>query len=229
MRGKTVSDDQLLKRSGMAKRPREKIAETLGANVRYLREHASMSQVELARRMAERGWSWHQATIYKVETGKQFVRLDEALDLADLLGVTLDRLTWAIGETAEEELVTLAITSLRERMQEAAVAIIRLRVAQGMAEGRAAAAADSDYPHVRELGSDLEEDLRSVDLDAVFGLASILWRRYKQPEVGWDPGDDAPFRDDLDPNTRLSETLQHISEKYGIDPGDNDFTRREDP
>jgi transcriptional regulator with XRE-family HTH domain len=225
----------------MAKQPREKTAETLGANVRYLREHASISQAELARRMAERGWSWHQATVYRVETGKQPVRFDEALDLADLLGVTLDRLTWAIGEAAEEELATFAITSLRERMQEAAVAVARLRVARVVADRRAKAAGDSEYPHIRELASSIEQDLRSANLNAVLGLANILWRRYRQG-IDTDPSANVPIWDDLHATIRLQEALQHINETYGdadedadvldndaFDPSDDDFTREEDP
>lgn len=212
----------------MAKQPRDKTAETLGANVRYLREHASVSQTELARRMAERGWPWHQATVYRVETGKQPVRFDEALDLADLLGVTLDRLTWAIGESAEEELATFAITSLRERMQEAAVAIARLRVARVVAESRAKAAADSDYPHIRELANGIEQDAQAADLDALLALTNILWRRYRQG-IDTDPGDNAPIWDDLHANTRLHETLQHISDTYSTADEDHDVTRKEDP
>jgi transcriptional regulator with XRE-family HTH domain len=217
----------------MAKQPREKTAETLGANVRYLREHASVSQTELARRMAERGWPWHQATVYRVETGKQPVRFDEALDLADLLGVTLDRLTWAIGEAAEEELATFALTSLRERIQEAAVAIARLRIARVVAESRAKAAADSDYPHIRKLASGIEQDLQAVNLGTVLALSNVLWRRYRQG-IETDPGGNVPIWDDLHANTRLHEALQHIDETYDItdedsDDLDQDFIRKEDP
>ena len=225
----------------MAKQPREKTAETLGANVRYLREHASISQAELARRMAERGWSWHQATVYRVETGKQPVRFDEALDLSDLLGVTLDRLTWAIGEAAEEELASFAITSLRERLQEAAVVVARLRVARVVADRRAKAAADSEYPHIRELASGIEQDLRSANLNAVLGLANILWRRYRQG-IDTDPSANVPIWDDLHATIRLQEALQHINETFGdadedadvldndaFDTSDDDFTREEDP
>ena len=211
----------------MAKQPREKTAETLGANVRYLREHASVSQTELARRMAERGWPWHQATVYRVETGKQPVRFDEALDLADLLGVTLDRLTWAIGEAAEEELATFAITSLRERMQEAAVAVARLSVARTVAESRAKAAADSDYPHIRELASGIEQDVQAADLDAVLALTDILWRRYRQG-IDTDPGGNVPIWDDLHAKTRLHEALQRISDMYAT-ADEEDHARKEDP
>jgi transcriptional regulator with XRE-family HTH domain len=204
----------------MAKRPREKTAEILGANVRYLRERASISQVELARRMADRGWSWHQATVYRVETGKQPVRFDEALDLADLLGVTLDRLTWEIGQAAEEEQVTRTISSVREAMQEAAVAVTRLRYERLTAGVAARATADSDYPSVRELGAGLAEDLQSVTLDAALELADILWKRYKQSGVGWDPTDRAPFKEELQASNRLGEVLQHIAEKYAVPDDD---------
>lgn len=204
------------------KQPREKTAEILGANVRYLREHASISQVELARRMTERGWSWHQSTVYRVETGKQPVRFDEALDLADLLGVTLDRLTWAIGEAAEEEVARHAITGLRERMQEAAVAITLLRVAQATARRTATTAADSGYPRIRELAGDIERDLPSVTLDAVLGLANILWSRYKQQGTGWDPGNYVQIWDDLHANTSLQKALERINESYGNDGNDPD-------
>lgn len=226
----------------MAKRPREKTAEILGSNVRYLREHASISQVELARRMTERGWPWHQSTVYRVETGKQPVRFDEALDLADLLGVTLDRLTWEIGQAAREEQVTRKISSVREAMQEAAVAVARLRYERLTAGIAAKGTTDSDYPSVRELGVGLAEDLQSVTLDAALELADILWKRYKQLGVGWDPTDRTPFDEDLQANTRLREVLQHIGEKYAVPDDDrgvidfdllhpegDGFIKKEDP
>jgi transcriptional regulator with XRE-family HTH domain len=210
----------------MAKRPREKTAEILGANVRYLREHASISQVELARRMTERGWPWHQSTVYRVETGKQPVRFDEALDLADLLGVTLDRLTWAIGEAAEEEVARHAIDGLRERMQQAAMAITWLRIAQSAAKSRAAIASNSDYPHIRELADDIQRDLQSVNLDAVLRIANILWRRYKQLGLDSNQGESVSswdeIWDDLHASTSLRDALERIDESYGTSDEDPD-------
>lgn len=192
--------------------------------------------------MTERGWLWHQSTVYRVETGKQPVRFDEALDLADLLGVTLDRLTWEIGQAAREEQVTRNISSVREAMQEAAVAVARLRYERLTAGIAARGTADSDYPSVRELGVGLAEDLQSVTLDAALELADILWKRYKQLGVGWDPTDRTPFKEDLQANTRLREVLQHIGEKYAVPDDDrgvidfdllhpegDGFIRKEDP
>lgn len=210
----------------MAKRPREKTAEILGSNVRYLRENASVSQVELARRMTERGWPWHQSTVYRVETGKQPVRFDEALDLADLLGVTLDRLTWAIGEAAEEEVARHAIDGLRERMQKAAVAITWLRIAQEAAKSRTAIASNSDYPHIRELADEIQRDLQSVSLDAALGIANILWRRYKQLGLDANLGETVSswdeIWDDLHTSSSLPEALERINESYGTNSEDPD-------
>jgi hypothetical protein len=57
-----------------------------------------MSQAELARRMADRGWPWHQQTVGRVEAGQRVVRLGEAKDLASILETTID----ALGEPTTE-------------------------------------------------------------------------------------------------------------------------------
>jgi hypothetical protein len=144
-------------------------------------------------------------------------------------------------EAAEEELATFAITSLREHLQEAAVVVARLRVARVVADRRAKAAADSEYPHIRELASGIEQDLRSANLNAVLGLANILWRRYRQG-IDTDPSANVPIWDDLHATIRLQEALQHVNETFGdadedadvldndaFDTSDDDFTRGEDP
>lgn len=75
-------------------------ATRLGANVKYLREGIPLSQAELVRRMAERGWPWHQSTVYRIESGRQAIRLDEAIDVAAILGATLDQLA-GIADVAQ--------------------------------------------------------------------------------------------------------------------------------
>ena len=52
-----------------------------------------MSQEDLARAMAARGFRWHQATVYKTETGTRRVRLAEASAVAAILGVPVGYLT----------------------------------------------------------------------------------------------------------------------------------------
>lgn len=65
--------------------------ELIGQAVRVLRHHRSQRQ--LAAAMQARGWpAWSQATQWSVETGQRPLRLAEAVDLADELGVTIDAL-----------------------------------------------------------------------------------------------------------------------------------------
>ena len=59
----------------------------IGRAVGRLRATAGWTQQELADRMRARGWPWTQPAVAKVELGKRPVRLSEAKDLAQLLGV----------------------------------------------------------------------------------------------------------------------------------------------
>jgi transcriptional regulator with XRE-family HTH domain len=62
------------------------IDQNIAANVRTYREAASISQEELAQRMAERGFGFSQATIWKIESGQRPVKVSELVALADSLG-----------------------------------------------------------------------------------------------------------------------------------------------
>lgn len=59
--------------------------EEIGRNVVRLR--GTITQKDLAERMRERGWKWSQATVWAVEKGDRPLRLAEAEDLSDILGV----------------------------------------------------------------------------------------------------------------------------------------------
>ena len=58
----------------------------IAANVRAYREAAGLSQEELAQRMADRGFPFTQATVWKVERGQRPVRAGELIALRDLFG-----------------------------------------------------------------------------------------------------------------------------------------------
>ena len=92
----------------------------LGMNVRTLREQKGMPQAALARAMTQQGWQWHQSTVARIESGRQPLRLAEASALAQILGETVDRLTWTGPEIDEAGLVDRAASFLRMQFEETA-------------------------------------------------------------------------------------------------------------
>lgn len=68
--------------------------ERFATNVRETRERLKMSQGELARQMAERGFPYYQQTVRRIEEGRRKVSVGEAKALADILGNSMERLTW---------------------------------------------------------------------------------------------------------------------------------------
>jgi transcriptional regulator with XRE-family HTH domain len=63
------------------------IDQNIAANLRTYREAGSISQEELAQRMADRGFGFSQATIWKIERGQRPVRASELVALADSLEI----------------------------------------------------------------------------------------------------------------------------------------------
>jgi len=62
----------------------------VGSNI--VRFRAKHSQQSVADAMRERGWKWSQATVWGVEKGERPLRLAEATDLAEVLGIMLPAL-----------------------------------------------------------------------------------------------------------------------------------------
>jgi len=65
------------------------IDKNIAANLRTYREAGNISQEELAQRMADLGFGFSQATIWKIESGQRPVRASELVALADSLGIML--------------------------------------------------------------------------------------------------------------------------------------------
>ena len=66
------------------------VDDNVATNVRYVREARGLSQDELAQRMAERGFGFTQATIWKIESRQRPVKISEVVALGD----ALELLTW---------------------------------------------------------------------------------------------------------------------------------------
>ena len=59
--------------------------ERVGSNVQRFRKAAGLSQAELAQALSQRGASFQQQTVLKVEKGSRPLKLDEAVLIADIL------------------------------------------------------------------------------------------------------------------------------------------------
>jgi len=59
--------------------------ERVGANVQRFRKAAGLSQADLAHALSQRGASFQQQTVLKVEKGSRPLKLDEAVLIADIL------------------------------------------------------------------------------------------------------------------------------------------------
>lgn len=66
--------------------------ENFSQNVKFLREKLGLSQEAVAEKMQERGHSFHQATVYKIESGTRRVTVSEANALAQILKNDLRRM-----------------------------------------------------------------------------------------------------------------------------------------
>jgi transcriptional regulator with XRE-family HTH domain len=65
------------------------IDRNIAANMRAYREARGISQEDLAQQMADRGFGFSQATIWKIESAQRPVRASELIALADALGLFL--------------------------------------------------------------------------------------------------------------------------------------------
>ncbi len=104
------------------------------ANLRILRERRGISQARLAQEMLAREWPWRQQTVARLENGQRMIRFGEAITLASILGVSLDRFTRPVSEVIEAEKIRAASARLRESCEAVAAAVCHLLDARRTAE-----------------------------------------------------------------------------------------------
>lgn len=87
---------------GMAKdEPKDRLA-AVRWNIARHRKAAELSQADVAERMTGRGAKWFPQTVQKVENGTRTLRFDEAVNLAESLGVEI----WELLEHPAEEVLS---------------------------------------------------------------------------------------------------------------------------
>jgi transcriptional regulator with XRE-family HTH domain len=123
--------------------------ERFAGNIRETRERLNLSQGELARRMAERGFPYYQQTIRRIEEGRRKVSVGEAKALAEILGTTMDRLTLPGQVAAAAYMMNFAAAGAQRAWNDIASHTTMLLAARGTLEHLAAQMIERDY-----LGSD---------------------------------------------------------------------------
>lgn len=126
-------------------------------NMKAMREHRGIGQGRFADLMAERGYSWHQSTIPKVETGARSIRIGEAAAVADILGVPIEDL-FETGDLTEFAELTSALSRvsaakdfLAAAQSEYEQAVVDARARLVTASHRDVASASKKYQPVVEL------------------------------------------------------------------------------
>lgn len=142
-----------------------------------------MGQRELAARMAERSFPWHQNTVTRAEAGDRGVAFDEAEALALILGVTTDRFTWTEPEAAERQLAAAASARLRGAWRELALAKARLDDARDAAARTAGRGAKSEFPRAAEAARGVAEDLDDCTLELALAEAERIRERDRGDEA----------------------------------------------
>lgn len=128
--------------------------ERFAANIRETRERLKMSQGELARRMSSGGWPYYQQTVRRVEEGKRKVSVGEAKALAEILGESVDRLTWPGREASAAALLDQVTARAESAWEQIGRGTATLRWAQFQLEVSIAEAERARFygsPKIRQL------------------------------------------------------------------------------
>lgn len=193
------------------------LSETIGSAVRSHRERRGMSQAELARRMKNQGYSWYPATVARTETGERPLRLDEALSLAGILGVTIQALyTAPTASSAEEDQLVSAIMQT-ERMLTAAEA----QAARAQARAQQSRVAATELKEKRD-NAEAELDQAIAEMHAAEQEAARSAEEAAVARVHMDRLRSQLVRSRLRPGDHVNVTL------HDVDTGATRFTKRAD-
>ncbi|MGH3201088.1 MAG: helix-turn-helix transcriptional regulator [Streptosporangiaceae bacterium] len=107
-------------KEGPVAEPAGVVDELFAIQVRETRERLKMSQGELARQMSARGFSYYQQTVRRIEDGRRKVGVGEAKALAQILGTTVDRLTWPGREASAAALLDMSIARAEQAYEQIA-------------------------------------------------------------------------------------------------------------
>lgn len=174
--------------------------EAFASSLRARREAKGLTQEDLAKHMASRGFDFHQQTIYKIEKGARRVTVGEAVSLAEAVGQPIEVLADRFPDSEE----SLAINMRRNGRDYAEYLFNTISHMQGLKMAQVLFQQDlRDYYRVAKLSVDRGDENKVVDLEiweplALFAGINDYWvawteliRDERVREVlrvlGWDP------------------------------------------
>lgn len=141
------------------------------------REHRGWTQPQMAEKLTEHGVQpMHDTTVAKIEAGTRSVRINEAVAIADLLGVPLDALLGRRSSRDDETaLGWAAIHELRDTAKYRATTVRRMRVELSDAVDGVAFAGHQFYAITDELSEVADRVYKSLH-DAESHLGELAQR-----------------------------------------------------
>lgn len=107
------------------------------ASMRRLREEFELTQTDVAKAMSKQGFSFHQPTVQRIESGERPIRLDEARAIAEILHSDVGVMVTGIGQAQALNLaneLTRAREALKDAMRKRRNVSIELALAMDEAE-----------------------------------------------------------------------------------------------
>ena len=144
--------------------------ERFAANIREERERLGKSQADIAKEMTARGWSFHPQTVQRIETGHRKVSIGEGKALAEILGTTVDRLTWPGREASAAALLDQVTARAESAWEQIGRGTAALRWAQFQLEVSISEAERARFygsPKIRELVDEARRARELTPEDAV--------------------------------------------------------------
>lgn len=172
----TAGDD----REGPPPTPAGVADERFAANIREHRELAGKSQNWLAEQMAARGFNYYPQTVHRIESGTRKVSVGEAKAIAEILGSTVDRLTWPGRAASAASLLgtyTARAHSAWDQVAEWTAALEHAKAQLALTLSEAEAAGYHGSAEIARLAAAARE---ARGLDAGEAVAAGL-REYRQP------------------------------------------------
>ncbi len=174
----------------MAETEKTSAEAAFAANLRSARAARGLTQAQVAEGMARAGFKWHPPTVYKVENGERQIQFGEALELARILGLSIDEMATVDGDTQKHLEMEETCRHLAEKGRKLLDEIIdyrelalKLEIQLEETPNQEKTFSAEDLGHLREASVSDSELLRHLTEATV--LLHQTWRFHDRMENGF--------------------------------------------